>query len=169
MNRIDFRNQYYCDLLQRKKSFQEWEVFGSDCKELINEQRNFSLPLHIMIWKWKRLPNGKCKNWSLSLTTIRIYENIAILRNFRRPTNLSIIWTRRSRRVSSTPLLWEPDMVNPLIGHISWPVPDNHTISVTLFKDPRTHELEDKDWTFIIEDVSSLLFFSFIINNLLVQ
>lgn len=45
-------------------------------------------------------------------------------------------------------------MMNPLVGNISWPVPDNHTISVTLFKDPRTHELEDKDWTFVIEDVS---------------
>ena len=44
-------------------------------------------------------------------------------------------------------------MMNPLVGHIQWPVPDNHTISVTLFKDPRTHELEDKDWTFVIEDV----------------
>lgn len=74
----------------------------------------------------------------------------------RRPTNLSIVWTRRSRRVASIPLPWEPDMVNPLVGHISWPVPDNHTISVTLFKDPRTHELEDKDWTFVIEDVSMM-------------
>lgn len=67
---------------------------------------------------------------------------------------MSIVWTRRSRRVASIPLPWEPDMVNPLKGHISWAVPDNHTISVTLFKDPRTHELEDKDWTFVIEDVS---------------
>lgn len=46
-------------------------------------------------------------------------------------------------------------MVNPLVGHIAWPVPDNHTISVTLFKDSRTHELEDKEWTFVIEDVSN--------------
>lgn len=76
------------------------------------------------------------------------------LLNFRRPSNLSVVWTRRSRRVVSMPLAWEPDMVNPLVGHISWPVPDNHSISVTLFKDPRTHELEDKDWTFVIEDVS---------------
>lgn len=46
--------------------------------------------------------------------------------------------------------------MNPLVGNISWPVPDNHTISVTLFKDPRTHELEDKDWTFVIEDVTPM-------------
>ncbi|XP_017125250.1 EH domain-binding protein 1 isoform X6 [Drosophila elegans] len=73
-----------------------------------------------------------------------------------RPSNLSVVWTRRSRRVTSAPLPWEPDMMNPLVGNISWPVPDNHTISVTLFKDPRTHELEDKDWTFVIEDVTPM-------------
>ncbi|XP_036333236.1 EH domain-binding protein 1 isoform X3 [Rhagoletis pomonella] len=73
-----------------------------------------------------------------------------------RPSNLSVVWTRRSRRVISAPLAWEPDMVNPLVGHIAWPVPDNHSISVTLFKDPRTHELEDKDWTFVIEDITPL-------------
>lgn len=48
-------------------------------------------------------------------------------------------------------------MMDPLVGHISWAVPDNHTISVTLFKDSRTHELEDKDWTFVIEDVSCVI------------
>ncbi|XP_037942380.1 EH domain-binding protein 1-like isoform X2 [Teleopsis dalmanni] len=73
-----------------------------------------------------------------------------------RPSNLAVVWTRRSRRVASAPLPWEPDMMNPLVGHISWPVPDNHAISVTLFKDPRTHELEDKDWTFVIEDITHL-------------
>lgn len=46
-------------------------------------------------------------------------------------------------------------MMNPLDGRVVWPVPDNHSISVTLFKDPRTHEMEDKDWTFVLEDVSN--------------
>lgn len=54
-------------------------------------------------------------------------------------------------------MAWQPDLVNPLMGEIQWPVPDNHTISVTLFKDPRTHELEDKDWTFVVEDVSGTI------------
>lgn len=72
----------------------------------------------------------------------------------RRPTNLSIVWTRRGRRVPTVPMPWQPDLMNPLMGEIQWPVPDNHTISVTLFKDPRTYELEDKDWTFVVEDVS---------------
>lgn len=66
-------------------------------------------------------------------------------------------------------------MVHPLLGRVSWSVPDNHTITVTLFKDPRTHELEDKDWTFVIEDVyieifqvlwfDSLFFFCFVGNS----
>ncbi|KAL2713805.1 EH domain-binding protein 1-like isoform X1 [Vespula squamosa] len=72
-----------------------------------------------------------------------------------KPNKLSVVWTRRSRRVSTEPLDWEPNLSDPLKGVISWPVPDNHTVSVTLFKDPRTHELEDKDWSFVIEDVSS--------------
>lgn len=54
----------------------------------------------------------------------------------------------------STALAWNPDMVDPLAATLAWPVPDNHSITVTLFKDPRTHELEDKDWTFVLEDVS---------------
>lgn len=66
---------------------------------------------------------------------------------------MSIVWTRRSRRVVSTPLPWEPEMSNPLVGKVSWTVPDNHTVNVTLFIDSRTQELEDKDWTFVIEDV----------------
>lgn len=74
----------------------------------------------------------------------------------RRPTNLSIVWTRRSRRVASTPLPWEPDMIDSLKGGVRWPVPDNSTITVTLFKDPRTYELEDKDWMFVVEDVSAM-------------
>ncbi|CAD1469271.1 unnamed protein product, partial [Heterotrigona itama] len=77
-----------------------------------------------------------------------------ILTSYRKPNKLSVVWTRRSRRVSSEPLDWEPNLSDPLKGVISWAVPDNHTVSVTLFKDPRTHELEDKDWTFVIEDVS---------------
>lgn len=74
---------------------------------------------------------------------------------FRRPTNLQMVWTRRSRRIVSNGLAWNP-VVDPLVGNMSWPVPDNHAITVTLFKDPRTHEMEDKDWTFVLEDVSPM-------------
>lgn len=39
---------------------------------------------------------------------------------------------------------------------VVWPVPENMEITVTLFRDPRTNEFEDKDWLFYIEDVSTL-------------
>lgn len=51
-------------------------------------------------------------------------------------------------------------MKDPLRGLGVWPVPENKDISVTLFKDPRTQELEDKDWTFVLEDVSCLLLYN---------
>ena len=35
-----------------------------------------------------------------------------------------------------------------------WPVPENVEITVTLFRDPRQNEFEDKEWNFSIEDVS---------------
>ncbi|CAG2067816.1 unnamed protein product, partial [Timema podura] len=69
-----------------------------------------------------------------------------------KPNKLSIVWTRRSRRVVSEPLPWEPTMKDPLRGIVIWAVPENKEVCVTLFKDPRTQEMEDKEWTFVIED-----------------
>ncbi|KAJ2939070.1 hypothetical protein O0L34_g10259 [Tuta absoluta] len=72
-----------------------------------------------------------------------------------KPNKLSIVWTRRSRRVVTDPQEWEPSLKDPLKGSVQFTVPENHTVAVTLFKDSRTNELEDKDWTFVLEDVSS--------------
>ncbi|KAH8384637.1 hypothetical protein KR093_003775 [Drosophila rubida] len=104
---------------------------------------------------WKRLQRVNKRAAKFQFTVSLHYLQLETTAKWR-PSNLSVVWTRRSRRVASAPLPWEPDMMNPLVGNISWPVPDNHSISVTLFKDPRTHELEDKDWTFVIEDISLL-------------
>ncbi|XP_063245090.1 EH domain-binding protein 1-like [Bacillus rossius redtenbacheri] len=71
-----------------------------------------------------------------------------------KPNKLSLAWTRRSRRVVTQALPWEPTMKDPLKGVVVWAVPENKEVCVTLFKDPRTQEMEDKDWTFVIEDVS---------------
>lgn len=54
-------------------------------------------------------------------------------------------------------MTWEPTLQNPYKGLVVWPVPENHQVSITLFKDPRSNELEDKDWSFILEDVSEIL------------
>ncbi|KAL6430459.1 hypothetical protein ACFW04_007818 [Cataglyphis niger] len=103
---------------------------------------------------WKRLQRVNKRAAKFQFTVS--YHEVTLETTTKwKPNKLSIVWTRRSRRVSSEPLDWEPSLSDPLKGAISWAVPDNHTVSVTLFKDPRTHELEDKDWTFVIEDVSS--------------
>ncbi|XP_029676913.1 EH domain-binding protein 1 isoform X2 [Formica exsecta] len=103
---------------------------------------------------WKRLQRVNKRAAKFQFTVS--YHEVTLETTTKwKPNKLSIVWTRRSRRVSSEPLDWEPSLSDPLKGVISWAVPDNHTVSVTLFKDPRTHELEDKDWTFVIEDVSS--------------
>ncbi|XP_076684307.1 eps15 homology domain containing protein-binding protein 1 isoform X3 [Andrena cerasifolii] len=102
---------------------------------------------------WKRLQRVNKRAAKFQFTVS--YHEVTLETTTKwKPNKLSVVWTRRSRRVSSEPLDWEPNLSDSLKGVISWAVPDNHTVSVTLFKDPRTHELEDKDWTFVIEDVS---------------
>ncbi|XP_076282513.1 eps15 homology domain containing protein-binding protein 1 isoform X1 [Lasioglossum baleicum] len=102
---------------------------------------------------WKRLQRVNKRAAKFQFTVS--YHEVTLETTTKwKPNKLSVVWTRRSRRVTSEPLDWEPNLSDPLKGIISWAVPDNHAVSVTLFKDPRTHELEDKDWTFVIEDVS---------------
>ncbi|GFQ67717.1 EH domain-binding protein 1 [Trichonephila clavata] len=70
------------------------------------------------------------------------------------PTKLCVAWTRRSRRVVTDPLEWKPILSNPLRGSVVWPVPENKETTITLFRDQRSNEFEDKLWTFYVEDVS---------------
>ncbi|XP_055593611.1 EH domain-binding protein 1 isoform X2 [Uranotaenia lowii] len=104
---------------------------------------------------WKRLQRVNKRAAKFSFTVS--YHELRMETTAKwRPHSLHVVWTRRSRRVVSSPLTWEPDLVNPVCSSMAWPMPDNHTIAVTLFKDIRTHELEDKDWTFVLEDVSQM-------------
>lgn len=72
----------------------------------------------------------------------------------RQPNLLSVTWTRRNRRFSTEPHIWEPSMKNPLKGLVVWAVPENKEASITLFGDPRSQEFEEKFWNFVLEDVS---------------
>ncbi|KAL8564499.1 hypothetical protein ACOMHN_003257 [Nucella lapillus] len=70
------------------------------------------------------------------------------------PNKLCVIWTRRNRRKSTQLHTWNPTIQNPYLGQVVWMVPENVEIQVTLFRDSRHAEFEDKDWTFLIEDHS---------------
>ncbi|XP_066151430.1 EH domain-binding protein 1 isoform X2 [Euwallacea fornicatus] len=101
---------------------------------------------------WKRLQRVNKRAAKFQFTVS--YHQLSIdFTSKWQPHRLSLVWSRRSRRVTSNPVSWEPTLQNPYKGLVVWPVPENHQVAITLFKDPRTNELEDKDWTFIIEDV----------------
>ena len=46
-------------------------------------------------------------------------------------------------------------MKDPLMGTCVWMPPVNAVVTVTLFKDNHTHKYEEKDWTLVLEDVST--------------
>ncbi|CAN7994370.1 unnamed protein product [Ixodes pacificus] len=54
------------------------------------------------------------------------------------------------------PRSWEPTIRDPYRGRVVWPVPENVEVTVTLFRDARSTTFEDKDWSFVVEDISPL-------------
>ncbi|KAH1004093.1 EH domain-binding protein 1 isoform X3 [Dendroctonus ponderosae] len=107
---------------------------------------------HNMGSVWKRLQRVNKRAAKFQFTVS--YHQLSVDFSSKwQPHRLSLVWSRRSRRVSSSPAAWEPTLQNPFKGLVVWAVPENHQVAITLFKDPRTNELEDKDWTFILEDV----------------
>ncbi|GBM61772.1 EH domain-binding protein 1 [Araneus ventricosus] len=102
---------------------------------------------------WKRLQ--RVNKSAAKFQFIASYQELIVEGTSKwHPTNLCVAWTRRSRRVVTEPLEWKPTLSNPLRGSVVWPVPENKEATITLFRDQRSNEFEDKLWTFYIEDVS---------------
>ncbi|CAG0894821.1 unnamed protein product [Darwinula stevensoni] len=72
-----------------------------------------------------------------------------------KPNNISVVWTRRARRVASKPQKWEPVIRNPNCGLVVWPDADIQEVTITLFREPRENIFEDKEWVFVAEDVDA--------------
>ncbi|XP_075382219.1 LOW QUALITY PROTEIN: EH domain-binding protein 1-like protein 1 [Mycteria americana] len=70
------------------------------------------------------------------------------------PDKLTVVWTRRNRRVCSKPHSWQPGIENPYRGMVVWVVPENIEVVVTLYRDPHATAYDDKEWTFLIENES---------------
>ncbi|XP_072182424.1 EH domain-binding protein 1-like isoform X2 [Diadema setosum] len=69
------------------------------------------------------------------------------------PDKLCVIWTRRGRKKSTELHKWVPGIKEPYKGTVTWTVPENLEITVTLFKENRADApFEDKEWLFVIED-----------------
>ncbi|VVC45262.1 EEIG1/EHBP1 N-terminal domain,Domain of unknown function DUF3585,Calponin homology domain [Cinara cedri] len=104
---------------------------------------------------WKRLQRVN-KRASKFQFTLSYHQIICETTSKWTPNKLVVVLSRRSRRFVSDALPWEPTMKDPLKGVVIWPVPENKQLCVTLFKDPRTNNHEDKEWTLTIEDVNNL-------------
>lgn len=104
---------------------------------------------------WKRLQ--RVNKQAAKFQFIASYQELVLVGTKKwHPNKVSIIWTRRNRRIASQPRTWEPSIREPYRGHIVWPVPENVETVITLFRDQRSREFEDKDWSFIIEDISPM-------------
>ncbi|XP_030358203.1 LOW QUALITY PROTEIN: EH domain-binding protein 1-like protein 1 [Strigops habroptila] len=70
------------------------------------------------------------------------------------PDKLTVVWTRRNRRVCSKPHSWQPGIENPYRGMVVWVVPESIEVVVTLYRDPHATTYDDKEWSFLIENES---------------
>lgn len=71
------------------------------------------------------------------------------------PNKLTVVLSRRRRRVGSQPMSWEPTLRNPYRGLVVWSLPEILDIDVTLYRGMRSSRYEDKEWTISIEDIGS--------------
>ncbi|XP_035825283.1 EH domain-binding protein 1 [Aplysia californica] len=102
---------------------------------------------------WKRLQRVGKSASKFQFTAS--YQELAVECSKKwQPSKLCVVWTRRNRRRSTQPYTWEPTLQNPYMGLVTWTVPENIDITVTLFRDSRQHEYEDKEWVFTVEDQS---------------
>ncbi|XP_022238381.1 EH domain-binding protein 1-like isoform X2 [Limulus polyphemus] len=102
---------------------------------------------------WKRLQRANKRAARFQFTAS--YQELMVEGTTKwQPNKLCVVWTRRNRRYSTQPRSWEPTIRNPYRGLVVWPVPENIEIKATLFKDQRRKDFEDKEWTFVVEDIS---------------
>ncbi|XP_013379087.1 EH domain-binding protein 1-like isoform X2 [Lingula anatina] len=100
---------------------------------------------------WKRLQRVGKRASKFQFTASYQELTVEVTKKWQ-PNKLLVVWTRRSRRKATEAHQWEPTIRNPYLGSVVWSVPENVEIQVTLFRDNKQVEFEDKDWTFVIED-----------------
>ncbi|KRZ74381.1 EH domain-binding protein 1, partial [Trichinella papuae] len=71
------------------------------------------------------------------------------------PSSVRIVWEHRKRRYTTKAHSWEPSITNPYSGIIVWPEQDADNLEVitTLYRDPQQGHFDDKEWTFVVEEV----------------
>ncbi|XP_072776307.1 EH domain-binding protein 1-like protein 1 [Taeniopygia guttata] len=70
------------------------------------------------------------------------------------PDRVTVVWSRRQRRVCSKPRRWQPGIQNPQRGMVVWVVPETLEVVVTLYRDPQATTFDDKIWNFLVVNES---------------
>ncbi|XP_059728294.1 EH domain-binding protein 1-like protein 1 [Haemorhous mexicanus] len=70
------------------------------------------------------------------------------------PDRLTVVWSRRQRRVCSKPRRWQPGIQDPRRGMVVWVVPETLEVVVTLYRDPQATAFDDKTWNFLVVNES---------------
>nr|XP_054509662.1 LOW QUALITY PROTEIN: EH domain-binding protein 1-like protein 1 [Agelaius phoeniceus] len=70
------------------------------------------------------------------------------------PDRLTVVWSRRHRRVCSKPRRWQPGIQDPRRGMVVWVVPETLEVVVTLYRDPQAAAFDDKTWNFLVVNES---------------
>ncbi|GAB0202010.1 EH domain-binding protein 1-like protein 1 [Grus japonensis] len=102
---------------------------------------------------WKRLQRAGKR--AAKVRFVASFEELLVEggRNWQ-PDKLTVVWTRRNRRVCSKPHSWQPGIENPYRGMVVWVVPESIEVVVTLYRDPHAATYDTKEWTFLIENES---------------
>ena len=66
-----------------------------------------------------------------------------------------MVLTRRNRRFTTTPKAWEPTIRNPYRGLVVWTTPESIELTITLFRDQRDTQFDDKEYSVVIENVEN--------------
>jgi len=93
------------------------------------------------------------------VSTYRFYDSVydLCLTCCRQPHKLCIVWMRHDHHLCSEINSWESMVDDPYRGIVSWSVPENITATVTLFHTGRLVKCEDKNWMFVVENVSFVI------------
>ena len=74
---------------------------------------------------------------------------------------------RHGRRLCSEVHSWESTVDDPYRSVVSWSVPENITVTVTLFHAGKVAKCEDKNWMFVVENVSKVM--EFLVHNAFIR
>ncbi|XP_067942015.1 EH domain-binding protein 1-like isoform X2 [Watersipora subatra] len=102
---------------------------------------------------WKRLQR-RGKNASKFEFEISYHDlSLQCTRSKWFPTKLCVNWMRRSRNLRTRVHAVTSTLDDSTTGRVDWRQAENITSTITLYRQPREEQFEDKEWTFFVESV----------------